>query len=116
VLRDPAAALGGHAERLGTLRGRIDQAITGRLREEELGLRHTIERVRALSPRATLLRGYAIVSDPDGDTVDRVAATSVGASLQVRLADGSLGVTVTRATGDTPGSQQPPGHAGSTHE
>jgi exodeoxyribonuclease VII large subunit len=103
VLRDPAAVLVGHDERLGTLRGRLDQAIAGRLREEELGLRHTIERVRALSPQATLQRGYAILSDADGSTVDGVAAAVVGAHLRARLADGSLAVTVDDITTEEAG-------------
>jgi exodeoxyribonuclease VII large subunit len=62
-------------------------------------LTHTIERVRALSPQATLQRGYAILSDADGGTVDRVAATAKGAKLTARLADGQLGLTVTTTAG-----------------
>ncbi len=96
VLLDPSASLTGHFERLDASRERLVRAINGRVREEHLGLSHTIERVRALSPRATLQRGYAILSDAEGGTVDRVAATAKGAKLTARLADGQLGLSVTK--------------------
>ncbi|MBA3021751.1 exodeoxyribonuclease VII large subunit [Propionicimonas sp.] len=96
VLLDPSASLTGHFERLEATRERLVRAIGGRVREEHLGLAHTIERVRALSPRATLQRGYAILSDAEGGTVDRVAATAKGAKLTARLADGQLGISVTK--------------------
>ncbi len=94
VLRDPSAFLAGHDERLQTTRDRLGRAIGARLREERLGLGHTIDRVRALSPLATLQRGYAILADADGHSVERAAATAPGARLIARLADGRLGLTV----------------------
>ncbi|MCB0913114.1 MAG: exodeoxyribonuclease VII large subunit [Propionibacteriaceae bacterium] len=100
VLRDPSAILTGHNERLQQARERLARAIDARLREEQVGLRHAIERVRALSPQATLQRGYAILTDTDEGTVDRVAATEPGATLTARLADGRLGLTVTQITED----------------
>ena len=94
VLRDPAASLVGHADRLHNYHERLGRAIGARLREEQLGLQHTVQRVRALSPRATLQRGYAILTDADGAGVERVAATTRGATLTARLADGRLTLTV----------------------
>ena len=99
VLREPGAFLAGHDERLRTTRDRLARAIQGRLREERLGLDHTLQRVRALSPQATLQRGYAILADEQGRTVDRVAATGLGASLTARLADGRLRLTVSDVEG-----------------
>ena len=94
VLRDPAAFLAGHDERLHTARDRLGRAIDARVREERLGLGHTIERVRALSPLATLQRGYAILADAEGGSIERVGATRPGARLSARLADGRLDLTV----------------------
>ncbi|MCC6495410.1 MAG: exodeoxyribonuclease VII large subunit [Propionibacteriaceae bacterium] len=94
VLRDPSAFLSGHGERLQTARDRLSRAIEGRLREERLGLGHTMDRVRALSPLATLQRGYAILTDDQGNTVDRAGATAPGARLTARLGDGRLDLTV----------------------
>ena len=95
VLRNPTAALAGHYDRLTQTRDRLGRAIAARLREESIGLGHTIERVRGLSPRATLQRGYAILADADGRTVDRVASARPGQELSARLADGRLDLTVT---------------------
>jgi exodeoxyribonuclease VII large subunit len=96
VLRDPSATLDGHRERLTVARERLGRAIDVRLREERTGLTHAIERVRALSPKATLQRGYAILTDAEGGTVDRVSATAKGRKLTARMADGHLGLTVTK--------------------
>lgn len=95
VLRDPAAALSGHADRLQTARDRLHRGIDARLREQQLDLTHTIERVRALSPLATLQRGYAILAAADGRSIDRVSATAPEETLIARLADGRLHVVVT---------------------
>jgi exodeoxyribonuclease VII large subunit len=95
VLRDPSASLDGHIERLALARQRLTRAVDSRLREEAIGLGHTIERVRALSPRATLARGYAILADADGHTVDTVSAAEPGDAITARLADGSIDLTVT---------------------
>jgi exodeoxyribonuclease VII large subunit len=47
-----------------------------------------------LSPQATLQRGYAILTDSKGNTVDRVSATAKARKLSAQLADGRLGLTV----------------------
>lgn len=94
VLQNPSAALDGHVERLNTTRERLHRAIGVRLREEQTSLTHGLARVRALSPQATLQRGYAILSDSKGNTVDRTAATAKGRKLTAQLADGRLGLTV----------------------
>ena len=57
-------------------------------------LDHQLARVRALSPLATLRRGYAVVQDEQGHVVATAADVAEGAALQVRLHDGRLGVVV----------------------
>ena len=54
-------------------------------------LEHVRARVRALSPQATLDRGYAVVRRPDGRVV-RAPADAVG-TLQIRVADGEFEAT-----------------------
>ncbi len=51
-------------------------------------------RVAALSPQATLARGYAVVQLPDGSVLRDPAQVVVGERLRVRLAEGELGVSV----------------------
>jgi exodeoxyribonuclease VII large subunit len=50
--------------------------------------------VRALSPLATLSRGYAVVQDADGHVVTSPAQTTAGAVLSIRVADGRIGAEV----------------------
>jgi exodeoxyribonuclease VII large subunit len=54
-------------------------------------LEHTHARLRTLSPRATLARGYAIVRAADGIVL---APPTPGAHVDVEVADGSFGATV----------------------
>lgn len=60
---------------------------TAKLTQSELSL-------QAFSPLAPLERGYALVCDAQGQVVRSVDAAPVGARLAVRLADGSVDVTV----------------------
>ena len=94
MLRDPSATLEIHLERVSTARSRLTRAIEQRLREEANFISQSASRVRAMSPRATLQRGYAILVDASWDTVSSVADTSAGAAIAARVADGRLHVTV----------------------
>jgi exodeoxyribonuclease VII large subunit len=53
-------------------------------------LRHNLARVQALSPQATLGRGYAVVQRADGAVVPAGAGAPDGTELLVRLAEGKL--------------------------
>jgi exodeoxyribonuclease VII large subunit len=52
-------------------------------------------RLEAISPLATLARGYAIVRQQDGRVVRRAAQVRAGEPLDVRVADGRFAVRVT---------------------
>ena len=51
---------------------------------------HQRARARALSPLATLQRGYAVVQAADGSVLASTAQAEVGADLSIRLADGRV--------------------------
>ncbi|MGH3342433.1 MAG: exodeoxyribonuclease VII large subunit, partial [Carbonactinosporaceae bacterium] len=70
-------------------------------------LAHCRARVHALSPGATLDRGYAVVQRPDGTIVRSPHGVSRGDALDIRLAEGGLGATVTGRRG-VDLSQAPP--------
>jgi exodeoxyribonuclease VII large subunit len=53
-------------------------------------LEHAAGRLRALSPRATLERGYAIVRSQD-EIVRTAATVAPGDPLEVEVADGRFG-------------------------
>ncbi|MGH3354445.1 MAG: exodeoxyribonuclease VII large subunit, partial [Nocardioidaceae bacterium] len=55
---------------------------------------HQLARVRALSPLATLERGYAVLQTGDARVVRRPEDVAVGDPLTARVARGSLALTV----------------------
>ena len=76
------------------LRDRAVRSLEHRLRRADDDLRHTVARLRALSPKSTLQRGYAIVQRADGHVVRAADEVKTDDLLRVRLADGELQATV----------------------
>ncbi|MDO5068425.1 MAG: exodeoxyribonuclease VII large subunit [Propionibacteriaceae bacterium] len=93
VLASPLAALTGHTDRLTLLRMQLRAAVHTRLAAEQSQLDAHLQVVRALSPQATLKRGYALLTD--GTTPVTAATTRVGQGLTAHLADGELDLEVT---------------------
>jgi len=81
------------AERLGRLNDRLRGAPRLLLERRRAALDHTAARLNALSPLATLARGYAIVR-AGGEAVREAASVSAGDRLEVELAAGGLGARV----------------------
>ncbi|MFI6075378.1 exodeoxyribonuclease VII large subunit [Actinoplanes sp. NPDC051343] len=76
------------------LRDRAVRSLDQRVRRADDELRHTVARLRALSPAATLQRGYAIVQRDDGHVVRAASEAAVDDLLRVRLAEGELRAVV----------------------
>jgi exodeoxyribonuclease VII large subunit len=95
VLAKPHAVLDQHETDVRTLRDRAARCLRHRLDRADDGLSHTIARLRALSPAATMQRGYAIVQREDGAVVRAPGEVGPGEHLRVRLAGGELEATVT---------------------
>lgn len=95
VLVDPLGPVTVAAGQVSELRARAVRAIGGRLREEAAWVEHAVGRVRSLSPRGTLLRGYAILTTADGDPVDSIERVQVGQDVIGTVADGTLTARVT---------------------
>ncbi|GIJ28633.1 exodeoxyribonuclease 7 large subunit [Micromonospora qiuiae] len=94
VLARPQVMIEQRAGDLTALRQRAERCLAHRLDAADDELRHTLARLRALSPAATLDRGYAIVQRPDGHVVRAATEVSPGAPLRIRLAQGELSTTV----------------------
>ena len=94
VLMDPTATFGRRYEQLADLRHRADRAIGSTIERESALIGHHLARVRAMSPQATLERGYSILLDPDGVAVRTVEQIKVGEDLLAHLADGQLRLEV----------------------
>ena len=93
VLASPATLVEGRRNDVRELRDRGRRCTGSRLQAAASDLQHVLARVVALSPQATLDRGYAVVQDDDGAVVRDADAVEPGSDLQVRLARGTLLVT-----------------------
>jgi exodeoxyribonuclease VII large subunit len=79
--------------RLDEARARLERAPALAIDRKRTSVHHAHARLRALSPRATLERGYAIVHAGDS-VVSSADAVSRGTHIEVELADGTFGATV----------------------
>jgi len=95
VLRDPAVMITSRLEIITGLRDRSIRSFQGRLAIAQEELQQVTARVRALSPQATLDRGYAVVQIVDGSIARDSAALKDGEKLRIRLAQGETSAMVT---------------------
>lgn len=96
VLARPGSMLDAQSELVMALRDRADRTLRHRLERAHTEVHHTLARLRALSPAATLERGYAIVQRrTDGAVLRDPADAHTGDDLRVRLAGGELTARVT---------------------
>ncbi len=95
VLADPRGALVDRpAAAVAEARRRATHALSRVAEAEEVRLGHAVAQLRALSPLATLERGYAVLTTRDGAVVRSPAAVDTGDELRARVADGVLAVRV----------------------
>jgi len=80
--------------RLDALRGRPQAILAQRLQQEALHLRGLARSLHAISPLATVARGYGILQHADGRIVRSVDDAAIGDALQGRLHDGRLRLRV----------------------
>ncbi len=95
VLARPEVIIKARADDLVALRDRVRRGLVHRLKGGQDELSHMLARLRALSPGATLQRGYAIVQRADGTVLREPGQVASGDPLRVRLAGGELTATVT---------------------
>ncbi|MFV0452214.1 MAG: exodeoxyribonuclease VII large subunit [Propioniciclava sp.] len=94
VLQNPAGTVDLHRERLDAWADRLARAVGRRLEREQDRLTHDLQRIRTLSPRATLHRGYAILSTDDGNPVASVSDVATDDIVIARIADGEIAAAV----------------------
>lgn len=97
VMADPGAYARAQREVVHALRLRGRQRLVTRLDRERDGIRHLHRQARALSPHATLDRGYAIVAQADGAIVRDPEVLTPDELLRVVVASGDFAV---RTVGD----------------
>jgi exodeoxyribonuclease VII large subunit len=83
-------------EQIGALLDRSRRCLRHRLDRSEDELAHTRARVVALSPAATLQRGYAVLQREDGTVVRVADEVADEEKLRARVAEGEFTIRVTR--------------------
>ncbi|MCR6661990.1 MAG: exodeoxyribonuclease VII large subunit [Luteimonas sp.] len=81
-------------ERLSPLHARAQAALARRLQREAMHLRGLARSLDAVSPLATIARGYAILQDERGRVVRSIEDANAGERLDARLQDGTLVVRI----------------------
>jgi len=94
VLAAPQRMVDERAAEVGALLDRSRRTLDHRLHRASDELRHTVARVVALSPAATLRRGYAVLRREDGAVVRDPAEVADGDVLRARVAEGEFTVAV----------------------
>lgn len=98
VLARPEVMIDTRAAEVTALRERAARCLAHRLDRGSDELSHTVAQLRALSPAATLQRGYAIVQRPgDGAVLREPDEVKPGDALRLRLAGGELAATVAKS-------------------
>ncbi len=95
VLADPRSLVDSRSAEVVLLRDRGRRCLGHALDRSGDDLVHQRARARALSPLATLQRGYAVLQDADGHVIDSVAGVTEGSKVAVRVADGRIHATTT---------------------
>jgi exodeoxyribonuclease VII large subunit len=95
ALADPRSGLDARRDEVAAYRERARRTFRHLLDRGEDDLVHQVARVRALSPLATLRRGYAVLSDAQGQALSSVVDLATGQDIHVRVADGRIGATTT---------------------
>ena len=106
MAQSPARRFAGWRDRLAMLSQRQRLAWQQRLRRQRTRVQVAGQALHAVSPLATLRRGYAIATDAQGRVLRSTQSVAVGDPVTVRLADGELD-TVVHARRVRPGEDAP---------
>jgi exodeoxyribonuclease VII large subunit len=94
VLADPHRLVDARQQQVLASRERARRCLAARLDRGEDDIRHLSSQVRALSPAATLDRGYAVVQREDGVVVRDPSDVAAGDHLRLRVAAGEIAAQV----------------------
>jgi len=95
VMKDPHVLITTRAEIIAGLRDRSNRSFAHQLKLAKEELKQIKARARALSPQATLDRGYSVVQLADGQIVTDPKKLQQGDLLRLRLAKGETQATAT---------------------
>jgi exodeoxyribonuclease VII large subunit len=108
ALADPRSLLDARLDEVRQLRDRARRTVGHALDRAADDIGHQRARARALSPLATLQRGYAVLQDADGHVLTSVGDVAAKQKISVRVADGRVHATTTsteQIQGDADGQE-----------
>lgn len=94
ALAEPLTLIEQRSEAVAELRERGRRTVVHRIDRAGDEVGHHLARVRGLSPRSTLARGYSVTQRSDDGLVTSVGEISEGDELDVRVSDGHIAVRV----------------------
>ncbi|MGH3447256.1 MAG: exodeoxyribonuclease VII large subunit [Nocardioidaceae bacterium] len=104
ALADPHRMFDQHTRTISDLRARAGRCLHHRLERAGDDIEHRLARVRALSPLATLERGYAVLQSQSGAVVTDPAVLAPDDRIDARVARGHISARVETTTPDDEGS------------
>lgn len=93
VMKDPMVLVSSRAEVIVALKDRSNRSFAARIKLAKEELKQIKARVRALSPQATLDRGYSVVQLSNGEILTDPKRLKAGEQLRMRLAKGEAAAT-----------------------
>ena len=93
ILANPFTLVDDRALQISQLEQGLSSQLRNTLEKQELLISGLRGQVRALSPKLTLDRGYAVVRDNDGHVLTEPKQAKSGQKLRITLAGGDLGAT-----------------------
>ena len=99
VLADPLSMVTLREQQVADLQGRARRSLLARVDHDRTEVSQLHSRVRALSPAATMDRGYAVLQTADGTVVREPSQAVPGQQLRVRVARGEFAATRLNETG-----------------
>ena len=95
ALLSPRRLLDSDRQQVDALTGRLDRSIRRAVDRQRGRLAVAGAALSAVSPLATLARGFAIVRDTDGRLIRAVSEARPGATITIQVSDGAFGAQVT---------------------
>lgn len=90
VFQNPEILVEEEHQRLDELRAALNRNIEHSLKDWKQKVQNQKQRLRALSPRSTLERGYSIVIDEKGEVVESVESIQTDDRLKINMKDGDI--------------------------
>jgi len=106
VLADPRTLLDARSDELAGYRDRSRRTLQHALDRAGDDIDHQRARARALSPLATLQRGYSVLQDASGQVVTTIEGVAADTDVSVRVADGRVRARVVSTSSTTPDEER----------